>query len=81
MAKYAFITGASSGIGRATALALAAKGYDLVIASRNLSKLQTVKEAVEAPAPVEVPPGMPEGTGKAARALCAVAGAGHPRDD
>ena len=66
MAKYAFITGASSGIGRATALALAAKGYDLVIASRNLSKLQTVKEAVEAQASVKVTPVVLDVTDKAA---------------
>ena len=56
MAKYAFITGASSGIGRATALALAAKGYDLVIASRNMSKLQAVKTDVEAKCSVSVTP-------------------------
>ena len=56
MAKYAFITGASSGIGRATALALAAKGYDLVIASRNLGKLQQVRADVEAQAAVKVTP-------------------------
>lgn len=56
MAKYALITGASSGIGRATAFALAKKGYDLVIASRSLEKLEAVKKEVEAAEHVSVTP-------------------------
>ena len=56
MAKYALITGASSGIGRATAFALAKKGYDLVIASRSLEKLEAVKKEVEAAEHVTVTP-------------------------
>lgn len=56
MAKYALITGASSGIGRATAFALAKKGYDLVIASRSLEKLEAVKKEVEAAEYVSVTP-------------------------
>lgn len=56
MSKYAFITGASSGIGKATARALAIKGYDLVIASRNLQKLEAVQKDIEAESHVTVTP-------------------------
>ena len=46
MSQYAFITGTTSGIGLATAKALAAKKYDLVLAARNTEKLQQVKETI-----------------------------------
>ena len=36
MNKVAFITGASRGIGKATALAFARAGYDLIISARTL---------------------------------------------
>ncbi|MCX6791462.1 MAG: 3-oxoacyl-ACP reductase FabG [Candidatus Gottesmanbacteria bacterium] len=40
--KVAFITGASSGIGRASALALAIQGAKVVVAARRLDRLQTL---------------------------------------
>ncbi len=40
--KRALVTGASSGIGLACAVSLAEAGADVVLAARNLSKLQTV---------------------------------------
>lgn len=59
--KVAIVTGASSGIGRATALALAREGADVVLASRNLSALKEVAREVKAlgrqalPIPCDVP--------------------------
>lgn len=44
MSSYAFITGATSGIGLAGAKALAAKGYGLALAARNKEKLEEVKK-------------------------------------
>jgi NADP-dependent 3-hydroxy acid dehydrogenase YdfG len=46
--KVAIVTGASSGIGRATALALASAGADVVLASRNLTALKEVAREVKA---------------------------------
>ncbi|HEX9617060.1 MAG TPA: SDR family NAD(P)-dependent oxidoreductase [Anaerolineales bacterium] len=46
--KVAIITGASSGIGRATALALAREGANVVLASRNLSALKDAAREVKA---------------------------------
>lgn len=42
--KVVLITGASSGIGKAAALAFACRGANLVLASRNLQKLKEVEE-------------------------------------
>jgi 3-oxoacyl-[acyl-carrier protein] reductase len=46
--KTAVVTGSSGGIGRGVALALAAEGTDVVLASRNVPKLEEVKKAIEA---------------------------------
>lgn len=51
---FAFITGATSGIGLAAAKALAQKGYDLAIAARNESKLEEVKTEIKTEYPVKV---------------------------
>jgi short-subunit dehydrogenase len=44
MAKTVLVTGASSGIGRATAIYLAQKGYKVYGAARRIEKLQELKE-------------------------------------
>ncbi|SER38174.1 SDR family oxidoreductase [Natrinema salaciae] len=46
--KTAFVTGASAGIGEATAEALAARGADVAIVARRESKLESVAERIEA---------------------------------
>lgn len=51
MKKTAFITGASSGIGRATAIALAKAGFQLIIAGRRGERLDELTREV-APTPV-----------------------------
>jgi NAD(P)-dependent dehydrogenase (short-subunit alcohol dehydrogenase family) len=43
VAKTVFITGASSGIGRALALELAGRGYDLFLTARRLDALEQVR--------------------------------------
>jgi NAD(P)-dependent dehydrogenase (short-subunit alcohol dehydrogenase family) len=48
MTKIAAITGASRGIGRACALALAADGFDIALIGRNLENLETVAGEVKA---------------------------------
>lgn len=53
MKKTAFVTGASSGIGRATAVALAAAGFQLVIAGRRRERLEEVATSL-APTPVHI---------------------------
>ncbi|MBW4688222.1 MAG: SDR family oxidoreductase [Komarekiella atlantica HA4396-MV6] len=45
--RRALITGASSGIGKATALAFAKAGIDVALVSRSLDKLEAVAEAAQ----------------------------------
>jgi len=44
--KYALITGASTGIGRETAIELSKKGYELGLIGRNLEKLEETKKLI-----------------------------------
>ncbi|ASD64278.1 SDR family NAD(P)-dependent oxidoreductase [Bdellovibrio bacteriovorus] len=48
MAKWALITGASSGIGWATAEALAAQGFDIFVTGRRYEKLQELEKSIKA---------------------------------
>lgn len=47
--RTAIVTGASSGIGRATALELAVKGANVVLASRNRQRLESVADEIGGP--------------------------------
>jgi 3-hydroxy acid dehydrogenase/malonic semialdehyde reductase len=51
--KTAFITGASSGIGRATAVALAKSGFQLVVTGRRRERLDALAQEL-APTPVHI---------------------------
>ena len=45
--KVAVVTGASSGIGRASARALAARGYDVVCAARRLDRVEELAQEID----------------------------------
>ena len=47
MKKIALVTGATSGIGRATAIALADEGYNLIITGRRKERLEELQRTVE----------------------------------
>lgn len=44
--KYACITGASSGIGRDMAFSLGRRGYDVILAARDIDRLNKVKDEI-----------------------------------
>ncbi|MGB0176335.1 MAG: SDR family NAD(P)-dependent oxidoreductase [Owenweeksia sp.] len=52
MSKTAFITGASSGIGRATARLLAEKGYRIIACGRRADRLEELKKELSGISPV-----------------------------
>ena len=47
MKKTIFITGASTGIGKATAIEFAKEGHNLILCARQIDKLETIKEMLE----------------------------------
>jgi NADP-dependent 3-hydroxy acid dehydrogenase YdfG len=56
-ARVAAITGASSGIGRAVAVALGARGWNVALGARRLDALQTTAELVALEGGVAAAPG------------------------
>jgi short-subunit dehydrogenase len=54
MSSYTLITGASSGIGRALAIQLAAENHALILTARRFEQLQRLKQEIQAIYPVQV---------------------------
>jgi len=54
MRTIAIITGATSGIGRATAIALARNSYDVIITGRRSEKLESVEEVIRSKTDADV---------------------------
>lgn len=55
--RRALVTGASRGLGRALAAALAARGYSLLLTARSVEDLEEVRMAIAQDAPLRVIPG------------------------
>ena len=78
--KAVLVTGASSGIGEALALALSAEGAYLVLAARDLGKLKAVQQRLASPeqsAIVQLDMGEPESMPSRAREIMAATPAGR----
>ena len=54
--KTVIITGGGTGIGKGIALKLAKNNFNIILASRNISNLQKVKEEIDQIAKVEMDP-------------------------
>lgn len=54
MNRIALITGASSGIGEATAILLAQNNFDLIITGRRKERLKSLQDKIQAASPVKV---------------------------
>jgi short-subunit dehydrogenase len=72
LGRTALVTGASSGIGRATAQLLAAKRWDIVVIARNLDRLMTLQDELQSRYGVRVMPLVCDlGEESAAEKICA----------
>ncbi len=80
--KLVVITGASSGIGRATAEGLATRGASLALVGRDIRRLSSAAEAIRKAAPVPVHTYIADLSSMAeVRRVASEIGAAHPRID